>query len=132
MSVLLDTHYVYAIAGAPGRLSQAEVKYLSGHAEPFHVSAVSLWEIRLKWSALFKSGQRKGPLGPEQVVRLISGQNIEFLPMTAAHAVAVLQAPLAHHDPFDELLLAQAQAEGLKLLTRDAKLKLHPLAVSAA
>ncbi len=132
VSVLLDTHYVYAIAGAPGRLSPAEAKYLTTHAEPFRISAVSLWEIRLKWASLFKSGQRKGPLGPDQVLRILAGQNIELLPMTAAHAAATLQAPLAHHDPFDEMLLLQAQTEGLVLLTRDDKLRSHPLSISAA
>ena len=42
-----------------------------------------------------------------------------------------LREPFAHTDPFDLLLLVQAQAEGIKLLTRDAKLLRHPLAVQA-
>lgn len=130
MSILLDTHYVYAIAGAPGRLTRTEQDYLSSHSEPFRVSAVSVWEIRLKWSALFASGQRKGPLDPAQAVRILAAQPIELLPMSAAHAATVLDAPIDYGDPFDELLLAQAQCEGLKLLTRDKKLVAHPLAIS--
>lgn len=131
MSVLLDTHYVYAIAGAPGRLSAGERKYLSERPDPFVVSAVSLWEIRLKWSALYKSGGRKGPIGPAQVLQVLRTQNVDFLPMTTEHAVAALHARLDHKDPFDELLLLQAQAENLRLLTRDAKLAAHPLAIRA-
>lgn len=48
--------------------------------------------------------------------------------MTAQHAAAELIPPLTHKDPFDELLLVQAQEEGMRLLTRDAKLMGHPLA----
>jgi PIN domain nuclease of toxin-antitoxin system len=52
----------------------------------------------------------------------------ELLPLTARHASAALASPLGHRDPFDELLLVQAQEEGMRLLTRDAKLARHPLA----
>ncbi len=55
---------------------------------------------------------------------------VERLPLTEVHAAAALDPPLAHTDPFDELLLVQAQVEGLRLLTRDDKLKSHPHAFS--
>ena len=48
--------------------------------------------------------------------------------LTAVHAAAELAQPLGHKDPFDEWLLVQAQEEGMRLLTRDAKLTGHPLA----
>jgi PIN domain nuclease of toxin-antitoxin system len=130
VSVLLDTHYVYALAGAPGRLSAAETAFLANHPTPFRISAVSLWEIRLKWSALFASGARKGPLNPVQALQVLSTQTLEFLPLSPAHAVMQLNEPITHNDPFDELLLVQAQVEGLKLLTRDKNLAPHPLALS--
>jgi PIN domain nuclease of toxin-antitoxin system len=129
--VLLDTHYVFAIAGAPGRLSQAERAFLAAHAEQFSVSAVSVWEIRLKWDALFASGARKGPLSPNHVVEVLRRQRIAFLPLTAEHAIASLTPLLKHNDPFDAMLLAQAQQEGLRLLTRDEKLLKHPVALAA-
>jgi PIN domain nuclease of toxin-antitoxin system len=130
MSVLLDTHYVYALTANPGWLTEAERRFLESHPERFVVSAVSVWEIRLKWSALHASGERKGPLDPAQALRLLAGQAIRFLDMTPAHAAAELTQPIQHRDPFDELLLAQAQAEGLRLLTRDGLLAGHPLAMS--
>ncbi len=52
-----------------------------------------------------------------------------ILPLTPDHAITPLDTPLAHTDPFDELLLVQAQVEGLRFLTRDSKLLDHPLAV---
>jgi PIN domain nuclease of toxin-antitoxin system len=64
-------------------------------------------------------------------MQILAGQNIDFLPLTAAHATAPLHEPLSHRDPFDEILLVQAQVEGLKLLTRDARLVGHPLATRA-
>lgn len=132
MNVLLDTHYVYAVAGAPGRLSPAERKYLAERSQPFLVSAVSLWEIRLKWAAMFQSGERKGPVSPAHVLQVLRGQNVKFLPMEVGHAAAALRTPLPHNDPFDELLLVQAQAENAHLLTRDSKLAAHPLAIAAS
>ena len=132
MNLLLDTHYVFAIAGSPGRLSGAEINFLAGHPDRFVVSAVSIWEMRLKWLALLASGDRKGPLDPAQAMRILAGQTLDFLPLTAAHAATPLHEPIAHGDPFDEILLVQAQVEGLKLLTRDARLLGHLLATPTA
>lgn len=128
MTLLLDTHYVFALAGSPGTLTRAELQYLHEYRGRFVVSAVSIWEVRLKWKALHKSGARKGPVSAEDVLRvLVSDDIVDFLPMTAAHAAATLGTPISHGDPFDELLLTQAQCEGIKLLTRDRNLTRHPL-----
>ena len=128
VSLLLDTHYVFAIAGSPGRLTGTEINFLAAYPDRFVVSAVSIWEMRLKWEALHASGDRKGPLDPARVLQILAGQNIDFLPLSAAHAATPLWEPISHGDPFDEILLVQAQIEGLKLLTRDARLRGHPLA----
>ncbi len=96
------------------------------------VSAVSIWEIRLKWQTLHAGGARKGPVSPSAVLTLLAAQLVTFVPLTPAHAAARLSPPLAHNDPFDELLLAQAQADGHQLLTRDAKLIGHPAACQVA
>lgn len=129
MNLLLDTHYVFALADSPGLVSRMELEFLKDYPELFVVSAVSIWEIRLKWRSLHASGVPKGPVSPENVLKiLIEADTAWFLPLTPAHAATTLNAPLAHHDPFDELLLTQAQAEGFKLLTRDRKLVSHPLA----
>ncbi|MSP00453.1 MAG: hypothetical protein EXR07_05295 [Acetobacteraceae bacterium] len=62
-------------------------------------------------------------------MRILAGQSIDFLPFSAAHAAARLLEPISHGDPFDDILLVQAQVEGLKLLTRDVKLLSHPFAI---
>ena len=131
MNLLLDTHYVFAIAGSPGRLTGTEINFLAAWPDRFVVSAVSIWEIRLKWDALHASGDRKGPLDPAQAMHILAGQNIDFLPLTVPHSATPLHEPISHRDPFDEILLVQAQMEGLKLLTRDASLRGHSLAMTA-
>jgi PIN domain nuclease of toxin-antitoxin system len=132
VALILDTHYVYAIVGAPGRLSQKETRFLSRSRERFIVSAVSIWEIRIKWSALHPSGVRKGPRGAEQVLDMLTRGPVDFLDLKPHHAAGELAQKLVHADPFDELLLAQAQCEGVRLLTRDANLTSHPLARAIA
>jgi PIN domain nuclease of toxin-antitoxin system len=132
LNLLLDTHYVFAIAGSPGRLTGTEINFLASYPDRFVVSAVSIWEMRVKWDALHASGDLKGPLDPVQVMRVLTGQNIDFLPLNAAHASTSLHEPISHRDPFDEILLVQAQIEGLKLLTRDARLLGHPLAMRSS
>jgi PIN domain nuclease of toxin-antitoxin system len=130
LGLLLDTHYAYALAGAPGRLSAREVAFLAAPPAAMFVSAVSIWEMRLKWGALHASGAPKGPISPAQALQILAALPIEFLPLHPAHAAARLAEPLSHDDPFDELLLVQAQLEGHKLLTRDSKLIGHGLAAT--
>lgn len=128
MNLLLDRHYVFAIASSPGRLTGTEINFLAAYPDRFVVSAISIWEMRLKWDALRASGDRKGPLDPARTMHILAGQNIDFLPLSAAHAATPLHESISHADPFDEILLVRAQVEGLKLLTRDAKLLGHSLA----
>ena len=95
---------------------------------PLVLSAVSVWELRLKWQSFHISGVRKGSIGPSAVVAFAAAIGWEIMPLTARHAASSLSHPLQHSDPFDEMLLVQAQEEGMHLLTRDAKLLTHPLA----
>jgi PIN domain nuclease of toxin-antitoxin system len=127
VSLLLDTHYVYGLSGSPGTISDREAEFLTTYSQPFVVSAVSIWEIRLKWSNFDATGKRKGPADPKRVLEVLTTDFVDFLLLTPAHAAVELQVPIAHKDPFDELLLAQAQAEGLRLLSRDRMLVGHPL-----
>jgi PIN domain nuclease of toxin-antitoxin system len=133
VKLLLDTHYVFGLAGSPGALLKKEASFLDEFLDPFVISSVSIWEIRLKWHSFHASGERKGPLSPQQVLDALSIDPVaEFLPLTLEHAATVLDVGLAHRDPFDDLLLVQAQVEGLKLLTRDRKLIGHPLVQTIA
>lgn len=116
---------IWAALG-PDALSEAERRWMAEAETPLVLSAVAVWELRLKWHSFHISGGRKGLVNPAAVVAFAARIDWEFLPLTAHHAAAELAHPLGHKDPFDELLLVQAQEEGMRLLTRDSKLAGHP------
>ncbi len=131
MRILLDTSYIYRLTTQPARLSDAERLILTNQAIQLYVSAVSIWEMRLKFQSRDRSGRRKSFFDPNVVINMLEDQDVIFLPMTPSHAARSLEIPVTHKDPFDELLLVQAQEEGLKLLTIDRHLIGHPLTVRA-
>lgn len=130
MRVLLDTSYLYDFMEAPGEFFDFELRILVARDAQFFVSAVSIWEMRLKFHARHLSGARKSRFDPNDAVAALKEQDVAFLPMTILHAARSLETPLGHRDPFDELLLVTAQEEGLKLLTIDRQLVGHPLALT--
>lgn len=112
MRLLLDTHLVlWALAGHPRLPSGA--KRLIKAADAVYVSAVSVWEVAIK--------QRLGKLevGLADLLAGIDEAGFLELPVRAAHAARVAELELIHTDPFDRLLVAQAMAEPLRLLTAD-------------
>lgn len=130
MRLLLDTSYLFDLMEAPGKFLEAEREFFESPELELYVSAVSIWEMRLKHAVRHRSGTRKSPFDPNDVMTVLRGQDVTLLPMTAAHAARTLDVPLDHKDPFDELLLVQAQEENLKLLTADRRLAGHPLAMT--
>ena len=131
MRILLDTSYINRLMMHPARLSDAERLILTNQAIQLYVSAVSIWKMRLKFQSRDSSGTRKSFFDPNVVIKMLEDQDVIFLPMTPSHAARSLETPIAHKDPFDEILLVQAQEEGLKLFTIDRQLIEHPLAVRA-
>jgi PIN domain nuclease of toxin-antitoxin system len=131
LSILLDTHFALWLTEGGSDLTAPERGFIERNSARLVMSAVSIWEIRLKWYSFRASGARKGETDPADVLATMSEMKIAILPLTAVHAATVLNQAVTHHDPFDELLLAQAQAERLRLLTRDRELLGHPLAIGA-
>ena len=129
--VLLDTTYLYRFMEATAALTEQDRRFFAARGLQLNASAVSIWEMRLKYNARHASGERKSRFDPNDVIPVLENQGVTFLPMTIRHAARALETPLAHRDPFDELLLVQAQEEGLKLLTVDRLLAGHPLAVTS-
>ncbi|XBQ14887.1 MAG: PIN domain-containing protein [Oceanicaulis sp.] len=130
MRLLLDTHYVYAVVGAPVRTSAKERAFLNWNRASLTASVLSLWEIRLKWNARHRSGARKGPASPDAVQTLLGELGLPILPLHSSPVCAALDPPLPHGDPFDEMLLLQAEAEGARLLSRDKNLAGHRLVLT--
>ena len=131
MRVLLDTSCLFDFMDRSGKFPDSERRVLSAHGMKIHVSAVSFLEMRLKHDARRRSCERKSRFSPGDVVVALEDQDMTVLPMSMRHAASELEVPLDHADPFDELLLDQAQEEGLRLLTADSSLVDRPLAATA-
>jgi PIN domain nuclease of toxin-antitoxin system len=117
--LLLDTHTLMWAFGA-GRLLPRSLRRLveDGRNEVFY-SAISIFEIASKRAA----GRRSAPpISAESFVDLAREARLREIPVSVAHAAAVETIAVAHPDPFDRLLLAQAQVEGLQLVTHDETL----------
>lgn len=129
--ILLDTHVAVWLASNHSLLRPAELAVILDPDNEIAVSAVSIWEIGIKWSKRYRSGETKGPIDPREMLRALRETNVVVLPLSAEHASAELRAPLGHGDPFDALLLTIAQELNGRLLTRDDDLRGHPLALHA-
>ena len=132
MKLLLDTHIAFWLMFEPDRLSRAEQAVVGNPGAALTVSVVSLWELRIKWNRRFTSGARKGPAEPGALLAALEQASIATIDLQPRECAAQLDPPLSHTDPFDELLLTQAQQGGYRLLTRDEKLAAHPVALVAA
>jgi PIN domain nuclease of toxin-antitoxin system len=125
MRLLLDTHLLVWAMGEPERLPAGCAAMLEDPSNNLVFSVASLWELVIK-QALGRPDFNLEPVLLRQA--LLSG-GWQELPIEASHALAVSHLPPLHRDPFDRLLLAQAQVEGLLLLTADSQLSLYPAPV---
>ena len=110
--LLLDTHVVlWWLADAP-QLGARARELIADERNDLFVSAVSGWEISIK-STLGKLEV------PEEIQEVIEEEGFELLPIRFFHGLQAGRLPPLHRDPFDRMLIAQAQAEGLDLMTSD-------------
>jgi PIN domain nuclease of toxin-antitoxin system len=116
LKVLLDTHLLLWWLGNAPSLSEPARELISEPENTVFVSAVSLWEIWLKVSL----GKLRLPVDFEA---RMAAEPFESLPLSGTHARHVALLPWHHRDPFDRMLVAQAEAANLVLLTSDYRLK---------
>ena len=122
MIFLLDTHLLLWAAGRPERLSAQARALLEAPQSELFFSAASLWEIAIKRSL----GREDFRVDPRLLRRGLLDNGYRELAITSEHAVAIARLPLLHKDLFDRLLLAQADVEGITLLTADAQVAQYP------
>ena len=116
MRLLLDTHIAIWSIALSHRIKSPVRALLDDPANTIVVSAVSIWEIAIK----FPLGKATAPpFTADVAIRLFSNAGYELLDMTPAHAAGVATLPRLHGDPFDRLLLAQAMVEPMRLMTAD-------------
>ena len=122
MQLLLDTHLLLWAASEPERLNPALLPMLEDPMNTPVFSVVSLWELVIKRSLNRPDFQVEPSLLRQALIEV----GWRELSVEAHHALAVGQLPPLHRDPFDRLLLAQAQSEGLLLITVDQQLAQYP------
>lgn len=124
MKILLDTHvFLWWVAEDP-RLSEAAREVVSAGENELLFSAASGWEMAIK----VRLGKLRVPddLGAYLSMQL-SKNAVEVLPVTLRHATGVAHLPGHHRDPFDRLLVAQALAESLTIVTADPLVAKYPV-----
>ena len=119
MKLLLDTHtFLWWITDDPQLSTKARELIGDGH-NILYWSAASSWEVSIKYAL----GRMPLPEAPEQFLPAeIEKNRLESLPIIDAHAFQAGQLPHHHRDPFDRMLVAQAQVESLALLSNDQRL----------
>ena len=122
MKILLDTHVLLWAAGVSSRLRDGARSLVEDPGTEVVFSAASLWEVAVK-NAL---GREDFRVDPRLLRRGLLENGYTELPVTGAHAVAVDLLPPIHKDPFDRILVAQAQVEGITLLTADDVVARYP------
>jgi len=114
VSFLLDTHILLWWLSDDPLLPRVAREAIASADSEVLVSAATAWEIAIKQAA--------GRLdAPADLLEAVEANDFETLPITAAHAIAAGALPPHHSDPFDRMLLAQAGAESLTLISVDIR-----------
>jgi PIN domain nuclease of toxin-antitoxin system len=124
MSLLLDTHVVLWWLTDDPTLSD-DIKARLDHEPHVYVSAATIWEVAIKQAA----GKLLEPSGLPERIR---DSGFTPLPIGFEHAIAAGRLPQIHRDPFDRMLIAQAQCEDLTLVTRDPHCQKYDVTVLPA
>ena len=116
MNLLLDTHVaLWAITDSPKLPKKAHDLIVSPKTNVW-ISAASIWEIAIKHSL----GRGDMPISGQDALSYFCDSGYRLLPIEPEHAVAVEGLPAHHSDPFDRILVAQALAEPMRLMTHHA------------
>jgi PIN domain nuclease of toxin-antitoxin system len=121
MKILLDTHIILWHLTNDARLSAKNSALLEDPNVEKVVSLVSIWEIAIKVNI----GKLRLQVGLDEIIP----PDTTLLDLTLAHALHYQALPLHHRDPFDRMLIAQAQAENLSLMTDDSRFPRYPVNV---
>lgn len=116
MRLLCDTHLLIWLAENDRRLTAKARGALDQAGTERVFSVASLWEIAIKFSL----ERPDFPIAPQIMRQGLVASGFVELTIDASHALAVVDLPKRHRDPFDRLLIAQARVEGLTLFTADA------------
>lgn len=113
--LLLDTHVFLWWLSGDSSLGEKARQAIADGSNQVYVSAATSWEISIK-KALGKLE------APDDIDAIVETERFQKLPITLYHGQLAGRLPALHRDPFDRMLIAQAQAEGLILVTNDVNI----------
>jgi PIN domain nuclease of toxin-antitoxin system len=120
MRLLLDTHIVLWWMAEPTKLSSKVHQAITNSDNAAFISAASIWELAIK--------HKLGRVDlPHYFLEALQAAQIQILSIEAHHALATIDLPPIHQDPFDRMLIAQAKCENLVLVTKDANILKYPI-----
>jgi len=122
VNLLLDTHVLLWAAAEPEKLSAQAAALINDESNRLYFSAASIWEVVIK-NSLQRADSR---IDPHLLRRGLVDNGYEELAISSAHTLNVAHLPDIHKDPFDRVLVAQAEAEGFLLLTVDDVVSQYP------
>jgi PIN domain nuclease of toxin-antitoxin system len=125
LRLLLDTNALLWILMAPDRLRKTAAEAIRSEESDVWASVVSPWELAIKAS----HGKLRAP---DDLSARLDRARVSLLPISLRHADAVASLPHHHRDPFDRMLVAQAQVEGMTLVTSDRELAQYQVALLPA
>ena len=112
MRLLLDTHSLLWWLNESPRLQERAAAAIADSRNRVFVSCATIWELSIK--------RNLGKLNvPDNFLTYVDREGFELIPITEAHSWVAGALPLHHHDPFDRMLIAQADLEVLTIVTSD-------------
>ena len=126
MILLLDTHAFIWWFSEPEKLSAKALTAIESNTNSLHLSVVSIWEMQIK----FQLGKLKLTVDlPELIEAQERANDVQLLGIDPIHIYALKDLPNHHQDPFDRLLITQANAIGANLVSKDKDLRPYPVKI---
>jgi len=125
MNVLLDTHAFIWFLNGDAQLNGKVKDVIADTSNKCFISIASIWEMAIK-SGLGKL-ELKG--GFDNISSFAFENEIEVLPITFEHLIALNSLEVHHRDPFDRLIIAQALSEKLTVASVDSNFRLYPVSL---
>lgn len=119
MRLLLDTHVLIWAATDDAKLSKAAAQLIDDETNSLYFSAASIWELTIK-------GAHRTGVEPAVLRKALLDAGYFELAINSSHGLTVALLPEHHRDPFDRIMVAQAIAEGLSLVTHDSAMHAYP------
>lgn len=124
MRLLLDTHTLLWHRDGNSQLGTTARAMIADTSNQVVISIVTLWEMSIKRSL----GKLTTAKSPAELLKIYQSGGAELLAISPEHVMGVEALPWHHRDPFDRMLIAQAKAEGLTLLTKDGVFRHYDVA----